>query len=202
MEETMRVMMLPALVAAGLMACTPGETERRSGDPDESGMAARETASTGTPTGTNAPGLSGVFSRLELANTAEIETSRLVAEKARSAEVKQLARRILDHHVKNRSELEALAKKKNVDVLPPAGGTTARDTSGVLALRGLEGAALDSAYVESQIEAHRANIDAIRNQMLPSTDDADVRQFLQKTVASMEEHLTGLEQAQGKAESS
>ena len=193
----MRMMMMPALIAAGLMACTPGETERRQGDPDESAMAGSDTASTGTPTGTAPAGLNGVFSRLELINTAEIETSRLVVEKARSAEVKQIADKLLKHHTGNRAELEALAKKKNVAHLPPAGGSTARDTSGVLALKGLEGAALDSAYVASQIEAHRANIDAIRNQLLPSTDDPEVRRFLEKTVAAMEDHLTGLTQARG-----
>ena len=193
----MRMLVVPALVAAGLMACTPGETERRHGDADESAMVSKDTASTGTPVGTGAAGLNGVFSRLELANTAEIETSRLVAEKSRSAEVKQLARRIQNDHTANRKELEALAKRKGVDPLPPSGGSTARDTSGVLALKGLEGAALDSAYVGAQIEAHQANIDAIRNQLLPSTDDAEVRRFLEKTVASMEDHLTNLEKVRG-----
>ncbi|HYC31791.1 MAG TPA: DUF4142 domain-containing protein, partial [Gemmatimonadales bacterium] len=195
--DMMRMMMMPALVAAGLMACTPGETERRRGDPDESAMASNDTASSGSPTGTRPAGLDGVFSRLELANTAEIETSRLVAEKARSPKVKQLAGVILKDHTRNRSELEALAKKKGVEHLPPAGGSTARDTSGTLALQGLEGAALDSAYVSSQIEAHQANIDAIRNQLIPSTDDPEVRQYLQKTVASMEDHLTSLKKLGG-----
>jgi len=71
-----------------------------------------------------------------------------------------------------------------------------RDTSGVLALKSLEGAEFDSAYVTAQLEAHRANIDAIRAQLLPAAQDADARQFLQKTLAAMEKHQAALQGVQ------
>jgi putative membrane protein len=198
----MRITFLPAL------ACTPGQTERR-GDASESGMAdsanvstnPADTATSGTPTGANTAGLEGIFSRLELANTAEIETSRLGVSKAQSPKVKQIAQQLVTHHTQNRTELEALAKKKGITPLDRAGGSTTRDTSGTLALKGLDGAAFDSAFVAAQIEAHQANLDAIRNQMLPSTQDPEVRQFLEKTQTAMQKHLTSLRQAQGRSTS-
>jgi putative membrane protein len=207
----MRSMMIPAAALAVLMACTPAQTERRSGADGGAetgmsgdaagGLSTHDTATSGTATGDHAPSLSGIFSRLELANTAEIQVSKLGASQARSSEVKQIAQQLVTEHTKNRSELEALAKKKGVDVLAPAGGNTARDTSGVLALKGLEGGAFDSAFVKAQIEAHQANLDAIQNQMLPAAQDQDLRQYLEKTQAAMQKHLASLQQIQGQLKS-
>ena len=195
----MRWSVVSAVAAALVMACTPAQTERR-GARDagaETAMNAADTASSGTPTGETAPSLSGLLSRLELANTAEIETGRLATTQARSPAVKQIARQLVTEHTKNRSELETLAQQKGVEILDPAGGSTTRDTSGVLALKGLKGAAFDSAFVVSQIETHQANLDAIRNQLLPSAQDQEVRRYLEKTQAAMQKHLESLQQVQG-----
>ena len=195
----MRCSVVSAVAAALVMACTPAQTERRGAQDAgaETGMNAADTASSGTPTGETAPSLSGLLSRLELANTAEIETGRLATTQARSPAVKQIARQLVTEHTKNRSELETLAKQKGVEVLDPAGGSTTRDTSGVLVLKGLKGAAFDSAFVVSQIETHEANLDAIRNQLLPSAQDQEVRRYLEKTQAAMQKHLESLQQVQG-----
>jgi putative membrane protein len=159
--------------------------------------AAGDTASTGTPTGEGPASLSGILSRLELVNTAEIQTSELAAKQAQSPAVKKIAGMLVTHHQKNRTELETLAQQKGVDLVPASGGNTARDTAGVLALRSLQGADFDTAYVAGQLEAHRSNLDAIRNQMLPAAQDADVRRFLEKTQTAMEKHLANLEEIQG-----
>ena len=163
----------------------------------ETGMTSGDTASSGTPTGEGEASLSGILSQLELANTAEIQTSELATERAQSPAVKEMATQLLAHHRKNRTELEALAREKSTELVPAAGGSTSRDTSGAQPLRGLEGAAFDSAFVAGQIQAHRTNIDAIGNQLLPAAQDADVREYLQKTQAAMEKHLAGLEDIQG-----
>ena len=191
-----------------LLACGPGDRESApaGGADDESGMAADtaavssaagDTASSGTATGTGDASLSGILSRLELANTAEIQTSRLATEQAQSPAVKQVAEQLLAQHTKNRKELEALAQKKGVDLVPRAGGTTARDTTGVLALKRLSGADFDTAFVAAQVEAHRTNVNAIENQLLPAAEDPEVRSYLEKTHAAMQKHLTNLQEIQG-----
>jgi putative membrane protein len=200
----MRQTLMPAVVAVALLACTPGGNERRqdgaAGGTAETGMSG-DTASTGTATGAGEASLSGIFSRLELANTAEIETGKLATSQAQSPAVKRIAQRLVSEHTRNRDELEGLARQKGADLLPRAGGSTARDTAGVLALKGLEGAEFDSAYVGAQIEAHQANIDAIQNQMLPAAQDQEVQRYLQQTVAAMRKHLASLEQVQTQLES-
>jgi putative membrane protein len=209
----------PIIGLAVLFACSPdNRRDTAAGGASEIGMSAdttvgadiagdtgaavgTETASSGTATGAGDASLSGIFSRLEVANTAEIQTGKLAATQARSPEVRQIAQRLVADHTKNRAELEALAQSKGVNVLPPAGGNTARDTSGVLALKSLEGAEFDSAFVAAQLEAHQTNIDAIRTQMLPAAQDEDVRQYLQKTRAAMEEHLASLQKIQDQLQS-
>lgn len=190
-----------------LLACGPGERESApSAGGNESGMAGDtaavsaapgDTASSGTATGKGEASLSGILSRLELANTAEIQTSRLATEQAQSPAVKKIAEQLLAEHTKNRETLESLAQQKGVDLVSVAGGTTARETTGVLALKSLSGADFDTAFVAAQVEAHRTNINAIENQLLPAAEDADVRGYLQKTQAAMEKHLANLQEIQG-----
>jgi putative membrane protein len=203
----MRLQIRTMVGLALLLACGEGGREGTpgAGAAGETGMSADtagmvsgdDTASTGTPTGTGEASLSGILSRLELANAAEIQTSELATKQAQSPAVKKMANTLLTHHRQNRTQLESLAKQKNVDLVPAEGGNTRQDTAGVLALRSLEGAAFDSAFVAGQIEAHETNIDAIRSQMLPSAKDAEVRQFLEKTQAAMEKHLAGLQEIRG-----
>jgi putative membrane protein len=157
-----------------------------------------DTASSGTPTGEGPASLSGVLSRLEEANSAEIETSKLAARQGQSPAVRQIAQQLVVQHDRNRKELEALAQRKKIELLGRAGGSTARDTAGVLALKGMSGREFDSTYVSGQIQAHRANIEAIQDQMLPAAADPDVHQYLAKTRADMEKHLAALQAAQQK----
>jgi putative membrane protein len=195
-----RALVTTITAIALLSGCTADRRQDAAAGGSESGMRAdtggTDTASSGTPTGEGGASLSGILSRLELANSAEIQISELGTSRAQSPRVKQIAQTLVASHEKNRQELEALAKEKGVSLLPAAGGNTARDTAGVLALRSLKGAEFDSAFVSAQIEAHQANIDAIRRQMLPAAQDQDVRQYLQKTLAAMEKHLTTLQEIQ------
>lgn len=209
----MRGFIVPAAVAALLLGCTPGQTERRNGGEGDGsaetgmtgdpagGLSTQDTASSGTAMGDSAAGLNGVLSQLEAANTAEIQLSELGVKQAESPAVKDLSQRLVTEHTSNRKQLEALARQKGVDIIGRAGGSTARDTSGVLALEGMTGTAFDSAFVAAQIEAHQTNLQSIADQMLPAVQDPEVRQYLQKTQAAMEKHLASLQQLRGQLRS-
>ncbi len=195
----MRHQITTTMGLALLLACGGGDRETTPGAGaagGETGLTA-DTASTGTPAGEGEASLSGILSRLELANTAEIQTSELATKQARSPAVKKFATTLLTDHRQNLAELEKLAKQKGVDLVPAAGGNTARDTAGVLALRSLKGTDFDTAFVAGQLEAHQTNLDAIENQMLPAAQDAEVKQYLQKTQTAMQKHLVALQEIQG-----
>lgn len=188
----MRFIHVSAAAAIVLAGCDPGPGNR------EPGVDAERSSETGMTAGDTVraeAGLNGILSRLEIANAAEIRSAELAAERAEASAVKAIANRLETDHARNQSELQSLAGQKDVDLVPASGGRTPPDTAGLVALKGLEGADFDSAFVLGQIRAHEANIEAIEQQLLPATDDAEVRRFLEQTVTAMKQHLDGLEQA-------
>jgi putative membrane protein len=215
----MRPLLVPAAALALLTFCTPGNNERRNGGAGdggpESGMASGngaggmsaqdtmaraggDTASTGTPNGTAQPMTpNGMLSQLNVANTAEIQLSKKAQATAQSPAVKRVAQRLQTDHAKNSKELQALAKKLNVNIVPAAGGATNPDTATVPAdLTNKTGAEFDRAFVDHEVQDHQANIDKIQNQMIPAADNPQLKAFLQKTVTAMQGHLRELQQVQ------
>ena len=200
----MRSSCAPLAGLALLLACTQGgRQDSAAGRGSETGMttdtaAVEDTAPSGTTSNEGKAILSGILSRLEVVNSAEIQLGELGAARAQSPDVRKIARQLVEDHMKNRAEVEALARRKGVAVLPPSAGNTAREIAGLKVLKGVQ---FDSAYVAGQVDAHRANIDAIRNQLLPAARDADVREFLQKTQATLEKHLASLQAIQDQLQS-
>ena len=111
-----------AAVLLLLIACT-SENTRRSGDTGMAegapgGISSRDTM----PSATGDAGVggngeatpAGVLSQMNVANTTEIQLSTLATKKASSPQVKQIARKLVADHTKNREEVQALAQKVSV----------------------------------------------------------------------------------------
>jgi putative membrane protein len=140
-----------------------------------------------------------VLSQLYVANTTEIQLSKLAAKKAVSPKVKQVATKLAADHAKNREEERALARKLNISLTPAALGDAAPESTAVPPeLQGKTGTELDRAFVEHEIKEHQANIEKIQNQLLPATQNAEVKAYLQKTLTAIQGHLVSLKQVQQK----
>jgi putative membrane protein len=140
----------------------------------------------------------GVLSQMNVSNTTEIQLSTLAAKKAGSPQVKQIARKLVTDHTKNREEVRALAQKVNVTLTPAQGGSVSSADSVAMPqdLQTLSGAAFDKAWLQNQINAHNANIQRIQNQTLPAIQDPQIKSYLQKTLTDMQGHLGSLEQVE------
>jgi putative membrane protein len=203
----MRLFLFPLACAALLISCS-SENDQRSGDTGMAegapgGISSRDTmpattADTGAVGGNTGVTPAGVLSQMNVANTTEIQLSTLASRKATSPPVKEIARKLVAHHTKNREEVRALAKKLNVTLTPAQGGSISSSDSVALPqeLQTQSGAEFDEAFVLYQINAHRANIDRIQNQTLPAVEDAQLKAYLQKTLTAMQGHLASLQQAQ------
>jgi putative membrane protein len=145
-----------------------------------------------------------ILSQLSMANTMEIQLSKMAQKKASSPKVKQVAAKLLADHSKNEAQLKTLAKQLNVTLTPSAGGNpTAADSAAMPSeLQGKSGAQFDQAFVQHEIDDHQSNIEKIQTQMLPSAQNAQVKSYLQKTVTAMQGHLASLQQAQKQLSSS
>jgi putative membrane protein len=190
----MRSVLLPAVVLTVLTSCSPADNNRR----------ARETGvAEGAPPGDSSPADStirpdAILSQLYVANTAEVQLSRLVARKASAPAVRQLARRLAADHAKNREEARALAQKLNLSLIPAAGGdiSVADSASVPPELQNKTGRDFDEAFVAHEIKEHEDNIEKIRSQLLPAAQNPELRAYLQKTLTAMQEHLANLKQTQ------
>lgn len=203
----MRSVLFPGTALVLLTFCSPshdrrGETGMANGAGgfsahDTMPSAATDTASTGAAaTGGAVTTPASILSQLYLANTMEIQLSKLATKKAVSPKVKQVAAKLVSDHTGNREQAEALAQKLNISLTPPATGT---DSAALPpALQGKSGAEFDKAYVQHEIQEHQTNIDKIQNQLLPAAQDDQIKAYLRKTLPEMQRHLASLQAVQKK----
>jgi putative membrane protein len=188
----MRSILLPAAALALLTFCLP---DKNRGTRD-TGMAEGVTDSAAA--GTQAAAPDAVLSQLYLANTAEIQLSRLAARKASSPTVKRVATKLVADHVQNREEGLALAQKLNLRLTPAAGGDASTADSAAVPpeLQGKIGPDFDRAFVEHEIQEHQDNIEKIQSQLLPAAQNPELKAYLQKTLTAMHQHLASLKQVE------
>jgi len=169
------------------------------------GMSSRDTAPSSTPApavadtgGSTEATPPAILSQMNVANTMEIQLSRMASKQATNPAVKRVATLLVTDHSKNRQEVTALAKKLNVSLTPAAGGDiSASDSAAMPAeLQGKTGAEFDRAFVQHQIQLHQSNIQKIQNQMLPAVEEPQLKSYLQKTAKEMQGHLATLEKTE------
>jgi putative membrane protein len=168
-------------------------------------MASTDTSMTGTGGTGSATGsagatiptadVSGVLTQLAAANKAEIQQAQAAAKKASMTTVRQFANQLVKDHKANSEKLQQVAKQAGVS-LADASASSESQSATMGELQGKSGTEFDRAFIAAQIDAHQRNLDKIRNQLLPSTDQPAVRDYLQQTASAMEGHLASAKQLQ------
>lgn len=191
----MRQAFFPAAALAVLTFCSP-DNNGRSGETGMAGQGAGGLDSTGASAETASP--AAILSQLYVANTTEIQLSKLAAKKAKSAKVRQVANKLAADHAKNREEAQALAQKLNLTLTPAAGGQTTTADSAALppVLEDKNGSDFDETFLEYEIEEHEADIERIQDQLLPAAQNPELKAYLQKTLTAIQGHLDALKQVQ------
>ena len=195
----MKWMLLPATALVVLAGCSPAadrDNAAAGASGSETGMAATDTGTTGsvgatTPVAT--ADVPGVLGELATANHNEIQQAQVAAKKASTPTVKEYAAKLVKDHKANQKELKQLASTLGT-TLPDSGATTESQSASMGELEGKSGKDFDQAFIDAQIKAHEQNIDKIRNQLLPASDRPELREYLEKTAASMEGHLASAKQ--------
>jgi putative membrane protein len=201
-----RPLLLPAAASALLTFCSTDNNRRGSdtgiAEGGAGGFSVHDTMPSSAGYTASAPSAgtspAGILSQLDLANSAEIQLSRLAARKASSPAVKRLAAKLVADHVKNREEERALAQKLSVSLTPAADADVSGGDRDSLPpeLQGKTGPDFDKAFVELESEKHHDNIGKIQTQLLPAAQNAEVKAYLQKTLTEMQGHLVSLKQVQ------
>lgn len=142
------------------------------------------------------PGTDAGLSDAEIAkilmtiNQGEVETNRLGAEKARNPAVKDFARQMITKHDTNKQVTEALAKA--VGPLPKESDQSRiiqEDTKNVSEGLKKTSNGFDRAFMRAQVDLHQKALDTIQGTLIPSAKNPQLKDHLEKTRASVQDHL-------------
>ena len=125
----------------------------------------------------------------DAANTWDIETGALAAERGRSKQVRDFGAMLARDHRAVRQQGRDLARKLAVTPTPPKDFAMARDHAAALQrLRALRGAAFDQAFLAHEVAFHQAVIDAVQKTLLPALRNQEVRDLVTKVAPAFEAH--------------
>jgi len=125
---------------------------------------------------------------------AEIETAKMALDKGTSEDVKQFAQMMIDDHTKANQELAQLALAKDLEMSDEA---TLMDKAKAMILKLRDGENFDEAYANNQVVAHEQTIEMYQD-YVEGGENADLKQFAQKTLPKLEEHLKQAKDLQAK----
>ena len=125
----------------------------------------------------------------DLANTADIESGKLGAERASNKEVKDYGTMLFQVHTEVRQKGRDLAKKLGVTPVLPADNTMGRDHAAAMArLRALRGAEFDRAFLQHEQDFHAAVIAAVKQTLLPAIENQELKDFVTSLAPAFEAH--------------
>lgn len=125
---------------------------------------------------------------------AEVELAELAMERAKSKQVKKLAKHIKQDHEQANQALKSVADKKGV---PLPDETDANHKKEKQRLAKLEGSEFDRAYVNAMIEDHQKDIKQFEKQARQG-EDAELKQYAEQTLPKLRQHLTHAKEIQKK----
>lgn len=130
------------------------------------------------------------------AGAIDAEAAKLALEKSTNPAVRQFAEVMArDHQAVN---AQALALVKKLGVTPEANATStalsAQATETKARLAALEGAAFDQAYAENEAAFHATVNGALKNTLIPSADNAELKALLETGLTLFGEHQAHAEQ--------
>ncbi len=149
--------------------------------------------------GSTAPALDDptIVAIFDAANSWDIETGQLAAQKATSAEVRKLGQRFASDHTAIRQQGRDLAQKLAVTPTPPTNFPLAKDHEMAMEkLRSLSGAEFDRAFLEHEVAYHRAVIEAVTTTLLPAIGNPELKALVEKVAPAFQAHQVAAESLQ------
>ncbi len=126
----------------------------------------------------------------DAANTADIETGTLAAERAGSNAVRQFGAMLARDHQLVRQQGRDLAKKLGVTPTPPADQISAREHAALMQrLSKLSGSAFDRAFLQYEERFHRDVITAVQSTLLPAIKNPELRDLVVKVAPAFQAHM-------------
>lgn len=181
---SIRIASLTALAVFSAAACSPNADRETPGATGE--LVASASAATVPAPALDDPTIVAIF---DAANTADIETGALAAERGSSKEVRSFGAMLARDHNAVRQQGRELAQKLGVTPTPPADDASAKAHAEVMAtLRSKQGLEFDKAFLDHEVRFHQDVITAVTNTLLPAIQNADVKKLVVAVAPAFEAH--------------
>lgn len=145
-----------------------------------------------------APNDAQIASIVVTANQVDIDAGKLAESKASAKDVKAFAQQMVTDHTGVNKSASALVKKLKVkpEDNPTSASLKAGGEQNVQKLKGLKGAAFDSAYIDNEVTYHQTVIDAMDKTLIPSAKNEELKALLVKVRPAFVAHLEHAKQIQ------
>jgi putative membrane protein len=125
------------------------------------------------------------------ANTVDIDAGKLAQKQSKNKDVQQFAKQMVTDHTGVNKQATALVKKLKVK---PADSDTSKSLKqggeqNISKLKGLKGKDFDKAYIDNEVTYHQAVIDALDKTLIPSAQNAELKDTLVKVRPAFVAHL-------------
>ncbi|MEO6851646.1 MAG: DUF4142 domain-containing protein [Mucilaginibacter sp.] len=132
------------------------------------------------------------------ANQIDINYAVIAKEKSKNAEVLRFAETMSNDHKAVIAQAVALVTKLKVtpkdNALSQKLNSDAEKTK--KALKAKSGKAFDKAYIDNEVAYHKAVIAVVEGTLIPPTQNAELKELLQKVVPALKTHLEHAEMVQ------
>ena len=160
-------------------------------------FAAASSAVAQAPARSAAPALDDptIVAIFDAANTADMETGALAAQRGASQQVRDFGAMLQRDHQQVRQQGRDLARRLGVTPTPPRDDQGARDHAAAMArLRSLRGAEFDRAFLQHEAAFHQAVINAVTTTLLPAIQNAEVKQLVTNVAPAFQGHMLAAQQ--------
>ena len=126
---------------------------------------------------------------------AEVQLGKLAEQKAQSPEVKKFGARMAKDHTAANDKLSSIASRKGIAAAADMDSSSKREYD---RLSKLSGAEFDQEYMKNMVSDHKKDIKEFQSEA-KSGKDADIKNFAQSTLPTLEDHLKQAESAEAAA---
>lgn len=132
------------------------------------------------------------------ANQIDVDYAAIAKEKSTNKDVLQFAETMAKDHTGVIEQAAALAAKLGVTPKDNAMSKSLKEGEAKTSkmLRSLKGSAFDKAYIDNEVAYHKAVIDAVKNVLIPQTQNAELKNLLVSVAPVLETHLAHAEMVQ------
>ena len=125
------------------------------------------------------------------ANQIDIDAGKLAKSKTKNKEVSKFAQQMITDHTAVNKQAGALVKKLGVK---PEDSATSKSLKSAAAqnmanLKTLKGTAFDKAYTDNEVAYHQQVLDAIDKVLIPSAQNAELKDLITKVRPAIAAHL-------------